>query len=171
MDYLHPYTRRWYSNRGVPYRRGYLLHGAPGTGKTALSFAIAGYFKLRIYILSLNSFSMSEEILAFLFADLPEQCVVLLEDIDTAGLTHSRHIPAAPVEGAKPTDPKDAQGGGGKTSTKSAPLAMGGGGRVSLLTLLNITDRVAATEGRILIMTTNYLDKLDEALVRPGRLT
>jgi chaperone BCS1 len=31
-DYLHPYTRRWYSNRGIPYRRGYLLYGPPGTG-------------------------------------------------------------------------------------------------------------------------------------------
>ena len=33
-DYLHPYTRRWYSNRGIPYRRGYLLFGKPGTGKS-----------------------------------------------------------------------------------------------------------------------------------------
>jgi chaperone BCS1 len=33
-DYLHPYTRRWYSNRGIPYRRGYLLFGPPGTGKS-----------------------------------------------------------------------------------------------------------------------------------------
>jgi len=32
-DYLHPYTRRWYSNRGIPYRRGYLLYGLPGCGK------------------------------------------------------------------------------------------------------------------------------------------
>ena len=35
-EYLHPYTRRWYSNRGIPYRRGYLFHGPPGTGKTSL---------------------------------------------------------------------------------------------------------------------------------------
>jgi chaperone BCS1 len=35
-EYLHPRTRRWYSNRGIPYRRGYLLHGPPGTGKTSL---------------------------------------------------------------------------------------------------------------------------------------
>ncbi|KAF4635755.1 hypothetical protein G7Y89_g2338 [Cudoniella acicularis] len=36
-DYLHPYTRRWYSNRGIPYRRGYLLYGPPGTGKRSLT--------------------------------------------------------------------------------------------------------------------------------------
>jgi mitochondrial chaperone BCS1 len=39
-DYLHPYTRRWYSNRGIPYRRGYLLYGPPGTGKRSLTPAI-----------------------------------------------------------------------------------------------------------------------------------
>lgn len=49
-DYLMPATKRWYSNRGIPYRRGYLLHGPPGTGKSSLSFAIAGHFKLKIYI-------------------------------------------------------------------------------------------------------------------------
>jgi chaperone BCS1 len=33
-EYLNPTTPRWYSNRGIPYRRGYLFHGPPGTGKT-----------------------------------------------------------------------------------------------------------------------------------------
>jgi chaperone BCS1 len=33
-EYLHPATPRWYANRGIPYRRGYLFHGPPGTGKT-----------------------------------------------------------------------------------------------------------------------------------------
>ena len=33
-DYLSPLTRRWYSNRGIPYRRGYLLYGPPGCGKS-----------------------------------------------------------------------------------------------------------------------------------------
>ena len=76
-----------------PYRRGYLLYGPPGTGKSSLSFAVAGYFKLKIYIVSLNSSAMNEENLGTLFADLPKKCVVLLEDIDTAGLTHTRQAP------------------------------------------------------------------------------
>lgn len=36
-DYLHPHTKRWYTNRGIPYRRGFLLYGPPGTGKSSLS--------------------------------------------------------------------------------------------------------------------------------------
>jgi len=40
-----------------------------------LSFAIAGYFKLKIYIVSLNSMAMNEENLGTLFAELPKQYV------------------------------------------------------------------------------------------------
>lgn len=165
-DYLHPYTRRWYSNRGIPYRRGYLLFGPPGTGKSSLSFAIAGYFKLKIYIVSLNSLAMNEENLGTLFSELPKQCVVLLEDIDTAGLTHTRQTSTQDDEEAKPKIPQAP----GTTTTNPANPPTTNGGRISLSALLNIIDGVAATEGRILIMTTNHLEKLDAALIRPGRV-
>jgi len=169
-DYLHPYTRRWYSNRGIPYRRGYLLYGAPGTGKSSFSLAIAGYFKLKIYIVSLNSPMMNEESLAMLFSELPQRCVVLLEDIDTAGLTHTRGDQNAAVEPAAaepsatnvqkdPSQPPSAVA----TGTQRA-------GKISLSALLNVLDGVASQEGRILIMTTNHIDKLDDALIRPGRV-
>src|SRR5690606_16609320 len=60
-EYLHPATPHWYANRGIPYRRGYLFHGPPGTGKTSLSFAIAGVFGLDIYCVSLLEPTLSEE--------------------------------------------------------------------------------------------------------------
>lgn len=164
-DYLNPLTRRWYSNRGIPYRRGYLLYGPPGTGKSSLSFAIAGHFHLKIYIVSLNSLAMNEENLGTLFAELPKQCVVLLEDIDTAGLTHTRDTKTEDEEKPKTSVPA-VPGMNVPTTTPGN----GNGGRISLSALLNIIDGVAATEGRILIMTTNHLDKLDEALIRPGRV-
>ncbi|KAM0299986.1 hypothetical protein HYE67_005717 [Fusarium culmorum] len=167
-DYLNPNTRRWYSNRGIPYRRGYLLYGPPGTGKSSLSLALAGFFRMRIYMVSLSSILATEENLASLFAELPRRCVVLLEDIDSAGLTHTREekkgdnptetetvvpVPAAPAQpGVPPT---------------TAPMPPG---RLSLSGLLNILDGVASQEGRILIMTTNHLEKLDKALIRPGRV-
>ncbi|KAF5020095.1 hypothetical protein F66182_7883 [Fusarium sp. NRRL 66182] len=44
--FLEPSTRKWYTDRGIPYRRGYLLHGPSGTGKSSLSFSIAGNFRL-----------------------------------------------------------------------------------------------------------------------------
>ncbi|XWX01936.1 hypothetical protein V2A60_009968 [Cordyceps javanica] len=154
-DYLEPATRRWYANRGIPYRRGYLLYGPPGTGKSSLSVALAGYFRMKIYIVSLSSLTATEENLATLFADLPTNCIVLLEDIDTAGLSKTRD--------RKASDDEDKEGAAGD----NAPPAQG---QLSLSALLNILDGVAAQEGRVLIMTTNHLESLDKALIRPGRV-
>jgi len=164
VDYLDPNTRRWYSNRGIPYKRGYLLYGPAGCGKSSMALALAGHFeKMRIYIISLNSVTASEENLASLFAELPRRCVVLLEDIDTAGLTHTREAPKAAVDPSDDVVP-------GQLTPGAPAVANPPPGRLSLSGLLNILDGVASQEGRILIMTTNHLEKLDKALIRPGRV-
>ncbi|KAK3902558.1 mitochondrial chaperone bcs1 [Staphylotrichum tortipilum] len=170
-DYLNPNTRRWYANRGIPYRRGYLLYGPPGTGKSSLSLALAGFFKMRIYIVSLSSVTANEENLATLFAELPRRCVVLLEDIDTAGLTHTRddagnQIDVPPADTTTTTTRSSRNPNGQNNNNNNNPIS----GRLSLSGLLNILDGVASQEGRVLIMTTNHLEKLDKALIRPGRV-
>ncbi|KAI1741803.1 BCS1 N terminal-domain-containing protein [Xylaria scruposa] len=166
-DYLNPATQRWYANRGIPYRRGYLLYGPPGTGKSSLSLALAGFFKMRIYIVSLSSVNATEEVLGNLFAELPRRCVVLLEDIDTAGLTHTRegndNSNPAPQGNNDEMEPGQITQGNGNTNPNNSF-------RLSLSGLLNILDGVASQEGRILIMTTNHMEKLDKALIRPGRV-
>jgi mitochondrial chaperone BCS1 len=162
-EYLHSYTRKWYSNRGLPYRRGYLFHGPPGTGKTSLCFAVAGLLNLRIYVVSLNSRSLSEDSLAKLFHDLPWRCIVLLEDIDSAGITAKRtEEPKAEVPEAKESENKPPTGPGGENSTNPKGI--------TLSAFLNIIDGVASSEGRILVMTTNHIEKLDPAILRPGRV-
>ncbi|KAE8154085.1 BCS1 N terminal-domain-containing protein [Aspergillus avenaceus] len=143
QQYLHPSTMKWYSDRGIPYRRGYLFHGPPGTGKSSLAFAAAGFLGLNTYILNLNAHQLNEDSLAELFQELPRRCLVLLEDIDTNEMTSRR--------------------GGNKKKGK-------GNNRLSLSALLNTIDGVAAQEGRVLIMTTNHPEDLDPALVRPGRV-
>ncbi|KAI1272396.1 BCS1 N terminal-domain-containing protein [Xylaria sp. FL0933] len=167
-DYLNPTTQRWYANRGIPYRRGYLLYGPPGTGKSSLSLALAGFFKMRIYIVSLSSVNATEEVLGNLFAELPRRCVVLLEDIDSAGLTHTRETNEAankPPPNDDEMEPGQITRGNGDTNNNANTSF-----RLSLSGLLNILDGVASQEGRILIMTTNHLEKLDKALIRPGRV-
>lgn len=168
-DYLNPATRRWYANRGIPYRRGYLLYGPPGTGKSSLSLALAGFFNMRIYILSLSSPMATEENVSSLFSSLPRRCVVLLEDIDSAGLTHTRDdgtpSPPADTSGSSSTPAKGSNNNSSSSSAPAIPPA-----RLSLSGLLNILDGVASQEGRVLIMTTNHLEKLDKALIRPGRV-
>jgi chaperone BCS1 len=84
-DFLHLTTQRWYSGRGFPYRRGYLLHRPPGTRKSSLSVSVAGHFDLDIYILSLAS--ISDVSLKTLFDRLPQHYIVLLEDINAASPT------------------------------------------------------------------------------------
>lgn len=171
-DYLSPATRNWYSNRGIPWRRGYLFTGPPGTGKSSLSLALAGHFKLRIYIVNLNSISASEDSLASLFAELPQRCVVLLEDIDAAGLTHTRetNTTSTTTDGDGKQDgmvPGQITNGNGNGNGNNSNNTIS---RLSLSGLLNILDGVASQEGRVLIMTTNHVEKLDKALIRPGRV-
>ena len=170
-EYLHPATPRWYANRGIPLRRGYLFHGPPGTGKTSLSFALAGVFGLDIYVISLLEPTLTEEDLSALFNSLPRRCVVLLEDIDTAGLSRG------PDGGPDAVDGK--ADGGARNDWKVSDLArelrkQGNDASdkkgISLSGLLNAIDGVASHEGRVLIMTTNKPETLDEALIRPGRV-
>lgn len=84
--YLDPKSEEWYANHGIPLRKGNLFHGPPGTGKTSLSLALAGFFGLDIYIINLAEPALTDNILLELANDVPERCIVLLEDIDTVGL-------------------------------------------------------------------------------------
>jgi chaperone BCS1 len=84
--YLHPDTADWYGAGGIQYRRGYLFHGPPGTGKTSLTIALAGLFDLSIYCVPLSSCNLTESDITMLFSDLPPRCVVLLDNVDNASL-------------------------------------------------------------------------------------
>jgi chaperone BCS1 len=183
-EYLHPATPRWYANRGIPLRRGYLFHGPPGTGKTSLSFALAGVFGLDIYVISLLESTITEEDLGALFNSLPRRCVVLLEDIDTAGLTR-RDDDTEKDSGEKERKRGSKGDKDGSSKAKSDddfklsdlarefrkhPFSADKKEGISLSGLLNTIDGVASHEGRVLIMTTNKPEELDEALIRPGRV-
>lgn len=150
-DFLDEGARSWYAKRGIPYRRGFLLYGPPGTGKSSFSLSVAGRFELDIYVLNLSG--VSDESLSSLFANLPPHCVVLLEDVDAAG--------RARAEDTETTE----------NSSQSGTRSPGNGkGRLTLSGLLNAIDGVSSQEGRVLIMTTNHIEHLDEALIRPGRV-
>jgi len=168
-EYLNPATARWYANRGIPYRRGYLFHGPPGTGKTSLTFALAGVFGLDIHVVSLLEPTLTEEDLGMLFTNLPARCIVLLEDIDTAGLI--RNEAAADEENVTKGNGEE-KDFNVKSLTKALKKANDEDAKkgISLSGLLNVIDGVASHEGRVLVMTTNHPEKLDDALIRDGRV-
>ncbi|MBC7852738.1 MAG: AAA family ATPase [Pirellulaceae bacterium] len=130
--------RTWYLDRGIPYRRGFLLHGPPGTGKSSAVVAIASSLEMDIALLSLSGSSLDDNELGELLSQVPTNAILLIEDIDCA---FTERI---------------------GTTEKQNKLTFSG--------LLNAIDGVAAGEGRILFATTNHLEKLDPALIRPGRI-
>lgn len=135
---------KWYEERGIPYRRGYLFYGPPGCGKSSFIAALAGAVDLSICVLSLSSMYLSNDVLDTLLTNAPVKSIILLEDVDAAF-------------GNRQFDPNDKR-----------HIGMSGG--VTFSGLLNALDGVTSSEGRILIMTTNHASRLDPALVRPGRV-
>lgn len=134
-----------YITRGIPYRRGYLFHGPPGTGKTSFISALAGHFGYSVCMLSLSERTLDDERLAYLLSNAPPNSFIVLEDVDAAFVSRDLY-------------------------ENSQHKAYEGMTRVTFSGLLNALDGVASSEERILFMTTNHLNRLDPALIRPGRI-
>lgn len=129
--------RQWYADLGIPWRRGYLLHGPPGTGKTSFAYALAGELHLKLCALSLTNPKLNDQTISDLLQKTPPRSLILIEDIDAFFVARD------------------------KQDTRV---------EVSFSGLLNALDGVSAQEGRIVFLTTNHLDRLDKALIRPGRV-
>ncbi|TFK76326.1 hypothetical protein BDN72DRAFT_229648 [Pluteus cervinus] len=132
--------RQWYADRGIPYRRGYLLHGPPGSGKTSFIQALAGSLSYDICLLNLSERGLADDKLIHLLSNAPERSFVLIEDVDAA---FNKRVQSS------------------EDGYQSSVTFSG---------FLNALDGVASGEERIIFMTTNHLEKLDPALIRPGRV-
>ncbi len=147
-------SRQRYRQLGVPYHRGYLFYGPPGTGKTSLVSALANQLGLSIYLFNLSE--LNDRTLRSAMSAVPENSMVLFEDIDCmkAG---NRRAGMDSTEGKQPPI---------KPGEKSAPDGAG----VTLSGLLNVLDGFQAPENVVFVMTTNRAAELDPALLRPGRI-
>lgn len=183
--------RDWYDSKGIPHTLGIVMYGVPGCGKTSTIKGIANETKRHIFNIALSEIK-TKEALKDLFYN--EQVQVLtdsktevlniplkhrlyvIEDIDAM---NSVVIKRSEEEIQKEKEyklrveaemeiVKQTQGDAiarsmmkGKTDEDKDKL--------DLATLLNVLDGVRETPGRIIILSTNYPERLDEALLRPGR--
>ncbi|CAH9056475.1 unnamed protein product [Cuscuta europaea] len=153
--------RDFYRKVGKAWKRGYLLYGPPGTGKSSLIAAMANYLQFDIYDLELTGIRTNSELRSILLGT-GNRSILVVEDIDCSLDTEDREA--------------DKQGNmhknhGHPTQTinfnrNSNPQ------KVTLSGLLNFIDGLWSSCGdeRIIVFTTNHKDRLDPALLRPGRM-
>ncbi|CAG8728467.1 11189_t:CDS:2, partial [Funneliformis caledonium] len=141
--------KSFYERIGLPYRRGILLYGKPGTGKTSLVNAISSQLSRDIYYLNLKNIKDDNDLSAA-FSGVPPNNLIVLEDVDTQSkVLHKR------TEDSSSSDQQN------KSEDKP---------RFSLSTFLGYLDGHILAEGNIIIMTTNHVEFLDPACIRPGRM-
>ncbi|HUJ40004.1 MAG TPA: AAA family ATPase [Candidatus Acidoferrales bacterium] len=145
-------ARLKYQRLGIPYHRGYLFYGPPGTGKTSLVSALGAHFAMSIYSINLTEFN--DRTLMTAINQVPRDSIVLFEDIDC-------------MNGGQPRTETGNRGGETASGGSRAGAAQNG---VTLSGLLNVLDGFLAPTGVLFVITTNHFSKLDEALLRPGRI-
>ncbi|XP_009604677.1 AAA-ATPase At3g50940 [Nicotiana tabacum] len=136
--------KEYYNRIGKAWKRGYLLYGPPGTGKSSLIAAMANHLNYDIYDLDLTEVRSNSNLRSLLLG-MSGRSILVIEDIDCS----------IKLENREKEEEKENKHN-----------------RVTLSGILNFLDGIwsCCGEERIIVVTTNHIDKLDAALLRPGRM-
>ena len=170
-------TRRdWYEAKGIPYTLGFMFHGEPGCGKTSTVKAIANTARRHIINIQLSEIKSKAQLRHLFFNDeihvhngsnierytIPvHERLYVIEDIDAMGDAVLRR------EWKKPVAPKPEKKNSGdpwadQEEEQKEPI--------DLSFLLNLLDGTLESSGRILAISSNFPERIDRALIRPGRI-
>lgn len=156
---VHRFTndKEYYGRLGLPYKRGYLFYGLPGCGKTLTIYALANMLNKHVY--RITNLNIEYHTLRSLLRNIPKGNIVVFEDIDTMGeiFRQRETVESADYFEIKKFGMERSDGPSDKTNRM-----------VSLGDILTYLDG-NTEEGNIFIITTNYPEVLDKALIRPGR--
>ncbi|KAG8477267.1 hypothetical protein CXB51_030029 [Gossypium anomalum] len=156
-------AEEFYSRIGRAWKRGYLLYGPPGTGKSTMIAAMANLLGYDIYDLELTAVKDNTE-LRKLLIETSSKSIIVIEDIDCSlDLTGQRR----PKKEKKDEGEEMKQHPMHKASKEEAKSS-----QVTLSGLLNFIDGLWSACGgeRLIVFTTNFVEKLDPALIRKGRM-
>lgn len=159
--------KEYYAKTGKPWKRGYLLYGPPGTGKSTMIAAMANFLNYDVYDLELTAVKDNTK-LKKLLIETSSKSIIVIEDIDCSlDLTGQRK-----KEKEKDDDDDDDDDDENENPVKKMVKEEKAGSKVTLSGLLNFIDGIWSACGgeRIIIFTTNHVDKLDPALIRRGRM-
>ncbi len=148
--------RNWYIEHNIGYHFGILLYGVPGSGKSSLAQAISEYINARTIIIS------GDDIM-----DIPEQVLRGFIPLDTDGVDQFQTLIVEDVDCGLTKDASmkallDGVAGSGSKDSKNRSSG--------LASVLNQLDGINSLSNTVYVFTTNYIDKLDPALIRPGRI-
>ncbi|XP_018831669.2 AAA-ATPase At3g28580-like [Juglans regia] len=155
-------SKNYYEKIGKPWKRGYLLYGPPGTGKSTMIAAIANLLNYDVYDLELTAVKDNTE-LRKLMIETTAKSIIVIEDVDCSlDLTGQRKKKTK--KSSDDDDENEIPMKGAKEEEKSNKVTLSG--------LLNVIDGLWSACGgeRLIIFTTNYMEKLDPALIRKGRM-
>ncbi|CAN6213410.1 unnamed protein product [Urochloa humidicola] len=166
--------KEYYARVGKAWKRGYLLYGPPGTGKSTMIAAMANHLDYDVYDIELTSVRTNTD-LRKLFIETTSKSIIVIEDIDCSlDLTGKRKKKKKKAEEEADGANKDGEKKDAAAAKKAAEekVEEKSGSKVTLSGVLNFIDGLWSACGgeRIIVFTTNHVEKLDPALIRRGRM-
>jgi len=166
-----------YIKLGITYKLGLLFYGPPGTGKTSMVKAIATDYNMSIYVMDLNNSGINDETISNILNSLPhtdKYKILLFEDVDNAFTDKEQvknEIKSSINCISEDTKNNNLNCSDNEENNTSKTKTIVEDKHLTYSGLLNAFDGVISNQNKvIMIMTTNYKDKLGSALIRPGRI-